>query len=245
MIYTALGKYTPPEQWLDVMHIAAQCGLPMSLDAAGKALGLPEEQAKMKEGKALIRYFCCPCKPTKTNGGHERNFPEHAPERWKTFCDYCIRDTEAERTIFHMLEQWLPNEDERRFWALDQRINERGVRIDRQLAINAVAMDERYQAELDELRRINEDIDDVVMSEKISRLERVSDRIFDQARDNPDKLPQMRKFMDYYLPTAKKLLKTYAELEEQGIKPGTIRLSIGTENADDLIAALDDAFAAV
>lgn len=148
VIYTALGKYTPPEQWLDVMHIAAQCGLPMSLDAAGKALGLPEEQAKMKEGKALIRYFCCPCKPTKTNGGRERNFPEHAPERWKTFRDYCTRDTEAERTIFHMLEQWLPNEDERRFWALDQRINEKGVRIDRQLAINAVAMDERYKEEL-------------------------------------------------------------------------------------------------
>lgn len=148
VIYTALGKYTPPEQWLDVMHVAAQCGLPMSLDAAGKALGLSEEQAKMKEGKALIRYFCCPCKPTKTNGGRERNFPEHAPERWETFCDYCTRDTEAERTIFHMLEQWLPNEDERRFWALDQRINERGVRIDRQLAINAVAMDERYKEEL-------------------------------------------------------------------------------------------------
>ena len=148
VIYTALGEYTPPEQWLDVMHVAAQCGLPMSLDAAGKALGLPEEQAKMKEGKTLIRYFCCPCKPTKTNGARERNFPEHAPERWKTFCDYCIRDTEAERTIFHMLEQWLPNEDERRFWALDQRINERGVRIDRQLAINAVAMDERYKEEL-------------------------------------------------------------------------------------------------
>lgn len=148
VIYTALGKYTPPEQWLDVMHVAAQCGLPMSLDAAGKALGLPEEQAKMKEGKALIRYFCCPCKPTRTNGGRERNFPEHAPERWKTFRDYCTRDTEAERTIFHMLEQWLPNEDERRFWALDQRINERGVRIDRQLAINAVAMDERYKEEL-------------------------------------------------------------------------------------------------
>lgn len=150
VIYTALGKYTPPEQWLDVMHVAAQCGLPMSLDAAGKALGLPEEQAKMKEGKALIRYFCCPCKPTKTNGGRERNLPEHAPERWETFCNYCTRDTEAERTIFHMLEQWLPNEDERRFWALDQRINEKGVRIDRQLALNAVAMDERYKDELTE-----------------------------------------------------------------------------------------------
>lgn len=148
VIRTALGEYTPPEQWLDVMHIAAQCGLPMSLDAAGKALGLGEEQAKMKEGKALIRYFCCPCKPTKTNGMRERNLPEHAPEKWETFRDYCTRDTEAERTIFHMLERWLPNEEERRFWALDQRINEKGVRIDRQLAANAVLMDERYKEEL-------------------------------------------------------------------------------------------------
>ena len=150
VIHTALHEYTPPEQWLDVMHVAAQCGLPMSLDAAGKALGLSEDQAKMKEGKALIRYFCCPCKPTKANGGRERNFPEHAPEKWEIFRDYCTRDTEAERTIFHMLEQWLPNEDERRFWALDQRINEKGVRIDRQLAINAVRMDERYREELTE-----------------------------------------------------------------------------------------------
>lgn len=148
VIYTALGEYTPPEQWLDVMHVAAQCGLPMSLDAAGKALGLSEDQAKMKAGKTLIRYFCCPCKPTKINGGRERNFPEHAPGKWEIFRGYCTRDTEAERTIFHMLEQWLPNKDERRFWALDQRINEKGVRIDRQLALNAVAMDERYKEEL-------------------------------------------------------------------------------------------------
>ena len=149
VIRQTLG-YTPPEQWLDVMHVAAQCGLPMSLDAAGKALGLGEEQAKMKEGKALIRYFCCPCKPTKSNGLRERNLPEHAPEKWSTFRDYCVRDVEAERTIFELLKRWLPNKDERRFWALDARINERGVRIDRQLAVNAVAMDERYRQELTE-----------------------------------------------------------------------------------------------
>jgi len=150
VIRTALGIYTPPEQWLDVMHVAAQCGLPMNLDGAGKALGLPEDQAKMKEGKALIRYFCSPCKPTKVNGQRTRNLPEHAPEKWETFRSYCVRDTEAERTIFHLLEQWLPNAEERRFWALDQRINEKGVRIDRQLAVNAVAMDERYKEELTE-----------------------------------------------------------------------------------------------
>ena len=77
---------------------------------------------------------------------------------------------------------------------------------------------DRYQSILDELRRVNDAIPDETMSDKISRLEAVSARIFDQARANPDKLPQMRKFMDYYLPTALKLLKTYAELDAQGIE---------------------------
>ena len=148
---TVIGKllgYTPPEEWLDTMHLSAQCGLPLSLDAAGKALGLPEDQAKMREGKALIRYFCQPCKPTKANGGRTWNLPEHAPEKWDTFKAYCQRDVEVERTIFHTLERWMPSPEERRFWCLDARINERGVRIDRRMAQFAVAMDQRYKEEL-------------------------------------------------------------------------------------------------
>lgn len=148
---TVIGKllgYTPPEEWLDTMHLAAQCGLPLSLDAAGKALGLPEDQAKMREGKALIRYFCQPCKPTKANGGRTWNLPEHAPEKWDTFKAYGQRDVEVERTIFHTLERWMPSPEERRFWCLDARINERGVRIDRRMAQFAVAMDQRSKEEL-------------------------------------------------------------------------------------------------
>ena len=148
VIRQTTGFQAIPEQWIDAMHVAAQCGLPMSLDAAGKALGLPEDTAKMKEGKALIRYFCIPCAPTKANGMRERNYPEHAPEKWQTFRDYCVRDVEAERTIYRMLEHWLPNETERKFWSLDARINEKGVRIDRQLAVNAVRMDAAYKEEL-------------------------------------------------------------------------------------------------
>lgn len=148
---TVIGKlqgYTPPEEWLDTMHLAAQCGLPLSLDAIGKALGLPEDQAKMREGKALIRYFCQPCKPTKANGGRTWNLPEHAPEKWYTFNVYCKRDVETERTIFHTLEHWMPSPEERRFWCLDARINERGVHIDRKMAQFAVAMDQRSKEEL-------------------------------------------------------------------------------------------------
>ena len=106
-IRQAVGIYSPPEQWLDTMHVAAQCGLPLSLDGVGKALGFDEETAKMKEGKALIRYFCCPCKPTKVNGGRTRNLPEHAPEKWETFKDYCLRDVVAERAIYKTLLKWL------------------------------------------------------------------------------------------------------------------------------------------
>ena len=149
-ILTQWGVYCPPEQWEDSMILAGQCGLPMSLAGASEALGLGEDQAKMKEGKALIRYFCQPCKPTKTNGMRTRNLPEHAPEEWGTFKKYNGQDVVAERAIRKMLSRWAPTEREHDFWCLDARINERGVRIDRKLAINAVAMDEKYKAELTE-----------------------------------------------------------------------------------------------
>lgn len=147
VINRVLG-YTPPEQWEDTMILAATCGLPMSLDAVGKALNLPEDQAKMKEGKALIRYFCTPCKPTKANGGRTTNLPEHAPDKWQTFCEYCRRDVETMRTIYKALARWTPNEEEHRFFCLDARINEKGMKIDRQLVVNAIAMDRKYKDEL-------------------------------------------------------------------------------------------------
>ncbi len=138
----------PPERYFDTMHLAAQCGLPQSLDGAGEAIGLTEEQAKIKDGRALIRYFCTPCKPTKSNGQRERNLPEHDPEKWTRFKEYAVRDVEAMRTIYHHLEQWMPDAAERRFWALDARINAHGVRIDRKLATNAVLMDAKNKEEL-------------------------------------------------------------------------------------------------
>lgn len=149
-IRRSLGVYTPPEQWFDTMHLAAQCGLPLSLDGAGKALHFPEDQAKMKEGKALIRYFCQPCKGTKTNRGRKRNLPEHAPEKWATFIEYCRRDVETERNIFNTLKRWRPPEIERKFWCLDARINEKGMRVDMELANHAIEMDNAYKAELTE-----------------------------------------------------------------------------------------------
>ena len=78
------------EQWEDSMVHAMYCGLPASLKDAGKALQLPDDKAKMREGKALIRYFCCPCKPTKANGGRIRNLSSYDPAKWQIFRQYNI-----------------------------------------------------------------------------------------------------------------------------------------------------------
>ena len=145
-----LLEYTPPEHWFDTMHLTAHCGLPLGLDGACKALGLPEDQAKMKEGKALIRYFCTPPKATKTNGGRPWNLPEHAPEKWDTFRRYCAQDVESMRTIFNLLKRWLPDETERRIWALDAKVNENGMNTDQQFVRHAMEMDGKYKAELTE-----------------------------------------------------------------------------------------------
>ena len=145
-----LLEYTPPEHWFDTMHLTAHCGLPLGLDGACKALGLPEDQAKMKEGKALIRYFCTPPKATKTNGGRPWNLPEHAPEKWDTFRRYCAQDVESMRTIFNLLKRWLPDETERRIWALDAKVNEKGMNTDQQFVRHAMEMDGNYKAELTE-----------------------------------------------------------------------------------------------
>lgn len=141
----ALGIYTPPEQWRDAMTIAAMNGLPMSLDAAGAALQL--QQQKLATGKALIRYFCMPCKPTISNGGRTRNLPEHAPDKWELFKEYCVRDTAVEQTIYDRLSSFPIPEWERRLEALDAHINERGVLVDMELAESAVAIDEQSRAQ--------------------------------------------------------------------------------------------------
>ena len=136
----------PPEQWEDTMILAAYNGLPLSLEAAGSALGLPLQ--KIKEGTLLINYFCKPCKETKANGGRTRNLPHHAPDKWERFCSYCLRDVEVCQEIYYKLHRYPVTEFERRIWSLDARINERGVKVDLEMAESAVAVDEAYSVEL-------------------------------------------------------------------------------------------------
>lgn len=137
------GLYMPPEEWIDTMILCAYNGLPMSLDAAGEAMNLKDK--KMREGKALINYFCKPCKPTIANKGRTRNLPEHAPDKWKTFCDYCVRDVEVAQKILYLLkDRWSVSEMERRVWAMDARVNERGVLIDKLFVEQAQKLGEDF-----------------------------------------------------------------------------------------------------
>lgn len=141
------GLNLEPEVWDCTMVAGARMGFPMGLDACGAALGI--EKKKMREGKALIKYFCVPCKPSKANGGRTRNMPEDAPDKWRTFKKYCLRDVDAEQEIRRRVTRPVPAW-ERSLWVIDQRINDRGVMIDEVLAGAASRMDEEYRQGLKE-----------------------------------------------------------------------------------------------
>lgn len=147
------GMYQNPEEWEDTMILAAYNGLPLSLDAAGAALNLTNQ--KIKEGTLLINYFCKNCRPTISNKGRTRNYPEHAPDKWNRFKEYCVRDVEVCQSIYYRLNNYKATDFERKVWALDARINERGVMVDMELVRSAIAVDEAFRAEhLTELKQL-------------------------------------------------------------------------------------------
>lgn len=168
----ALEEEMPPEQWSDTMILAMECGLPGSLAGAGAALGLPEDQLKDPVGKSLIQYFSKPCRPTKANGGRTRNLPYHDPEKWKLYIEYNRQDVVTEMAIRRALEPYSLAASEQRLWELDQRMNDRGVRIDVPMVNQIVRHDERRRQELQEEAR------------EITGL------------DNPNSLTQLREWLE-------------------------------------------------
>jgi len=145
--FKAYGYETDISEWRCTAIKSLYCGLPQSLDMVSKALKL-EEKGKLSTGKALIRYFSVPCKPSKANGMRSRNFYFHDPVKWEEFKRYCIADVEAEREICSRLAHFEIPDIEQKAYTLDQQINDRGVRIDTQLASIAVATDKRFSEEL-------------------------------------------------------------------------------------------------
>lgn len=140
------ARFLNPAGWKCSMIWSAYMGLPLSLEGVGAVLNLDNQ--KMKEGKELIRYFCTPCKETKSNGGRTRNFPRHAPDKWKLFKSYNKRDVEVEMAIQKRLKNYPVPEQVWDEYHLDQEINDRGIAIDRTLVSQAVAMDARCRESL-------------------------------------------------------------------------------------------------
>ncbi|NSC83531.1 DNA polymerase [[Ruminococcus] gnavus] len=135
------GYRTPLEQWNCTMIHGLYCGYTAGLDATGKAIGLPQDKQKLSTGKALIRYFCTPCKPTKSNGGRSWNLPKHAPEKWELFREYCKQDVVTENEILKRLQAFPVPKEEQRLWRMDILMNAYGVRVDTNLIAGALAID--------------------------------------------------------------------------------------------------------
>lgn len=145
-----LNKFwkSPIDQWQCTMAKGLYCGYPAGLKAIGDAIGLSEDKKKLATGKALIRYFCLPCKPTKSNGGRTRNLPKHEPEKWQLFKEYNLQDVVTEMEIKKVLDKVHFPEAEQRLWELDILMNSYGVRIDKQLVEGALSIGARRTEQL-------------------------------------------------------------------------------------------------
>lgn len=142
LAFKRVGYDIPADNWHCTAVKAAYCGLPFSLADVSKKLDLTDK--KLDSGKALIKYFSCPCKPTRTNGMRTRNYPWDAPEQWELYKTYNKYDVLAEREIYRRLEQYDIPEFERQLYVLDQKINDRGILVDIELANSAIAVDGIY-----------------------------------------------------------------------------------------------------
>lgn len=149
------GYATPLAQWRCTMAHSLYCGYPAGLDATGKAIGLPQDKQKLSVGKALIRYFCVPCKPTKRNGGRTWNLPQHAPEKWELFKEYNRQDVVTEYEILQRLKLFPMPEGEEHLWRMTTEMNTLGVRVDANLIEGALTIHEQSAQDLtDEAVRI-------------------------------------------------------------------------------------------
>lgn len=143
---SSIGIEIPIERWRCSMIKSSYCGFPLSLDKASKALGLSEDKTKLSTGRALIKYFCTPCKPTKTNGFRHRNFWYHNKIKWVEFKEYCARDVEAEREIIHRLSKYKIPYFERQNYILNEIINDAGILVDIDFAVQAYNMDNIFRS---------------------------------------------------------------------------------------------------
>lgn len=224
---TCLAEYLdtpmPPEQWEDTMITAAEMGLPLSLAAAGAALGLPEDKQKMQEGRKLIQQFSKPCRPSKANGMKTRLLPGDAPERWNMYREYNQRDVETERAIRKALAGYPVADSERMLWIIDQRINDRGVMLDRAFAEHAAETDRQIKTDLkEEAARISglENPNSVAQIKRWIRersgieVKSLDKRVIGEVMDQLQGYPEIIRFLQIRRALAKTSTAKYARMLE-------------------------------
>lgn len=214
--FERIGIHTEISQWYCTSVKAAYCGLPLSLDEVSKRLDL--EDKKLSTGKALIKYFSCPCKATKINGGRTRNYPWDAPDKWAMYVEYNVYDVLSEREIFRKLEKYEIPDIERRLYLLDQRINDRGIMIDRELAESAIAVDTTYREamiarakDITGLENPNSPLQMRKWIEKVSgiQVDSLAKEVIADVVEKTKDYPQVTEALDIYKKLSKTSVKKY------------------------------------
>ena len=223
----SVSEYLDPEGWRCSMIWAAYMGLPLSLDAVGEVLKL--ENKKLKEGKDLVRYFCTPCKPTKSNDWRTRNLPEHARDKWELFKKYNKRDVEVEMQIQEKLSKFPVPESVWDEYHLDQEINDRGIQIDMRIVQNAIEMDDRVRCTLTaDLKNITGlenpnsvlQMKDYLISHGIETDSLGKKEVAKLIQDAPDDMKQVLRLRQQI---AKSSIKKYQAMKEAVCKDGRAR----------------------
>lgn len=227
-----LGRQLPPEQWRCTMFHGLYAGYTAGLDATGGALGLPEDKRKLNTGKALIRYFCVPCAPTKANGGRTRNMPHHAPERWQLFKEYCRQDVVTEMEIEKRLSSIIIPDFVQKEWERDLIINSRGVAVDMELVEGALNIDktvhDRLVAEAMELSGLNNPNSVAQLSLWLES--QTGENVSDLRKDTVAKMlaekdnsPKVQRMLEIRQELGKTSTKKYDAIEAVVCKDGRVR----------------------
>ena len=222
----------PPEQWRCTMFHGLYCGYTAGLEATGKALGLPEDKKKLNTGKALIRYFCVPCKPSKANGQRTRNLPHHDPAKWELFREYCRQDVVTEMEIERRLSAFPVPDYVQKQWETDLIINARGVAVDMKLVSGALSLGatvrQNLMTEAVQLSGLNNPNSVAQLTEWLQ--EEIGEKLADLRKDTVARLlkedsnsPRARRMLEIRQELGKTSTKKYDAIEAAVCADGRVR----------------------
>lgn len=223
--------YTPIDQWRCTMLHGLYCGYTAGLAATAAALGLPEDKRKMSVGNALIRTFCIPCKPTKTNGHRTRTLPHHEPEKWQLFKEYCQQDVVTEMEIENRLSSFPVPDQEQYLWTLDQWINSYGIAVDPVLIEGALEISATTTEDLMREAVAISGLDNPKSVKQLSAWleEETGEDITDLRKDTVSKMlenleaGQAKRMLEIRQELSKTSVKKYAAMQEAMCSDGRVR----------------------